>query len=93
MTDGERRFYLREIHPYWSTPRISEERVAELHAANLIERSTDPVAMIRLTNEGAREKTAGRQRKSNSTLSLVRTPDRTARRGRRNQLPTPRPLS
>jgi len=91
MTDGELRFYLREIHPYWSTPRIAEERVAELQKANLIERSTAAVAMIRLTKEGAREKTNSRQRRSNSTLSLVRKPERPVHQGRRRRSTQSRP--
>jgi len=53
MTNGELRFYLREIHSYWTTPHIAEERVIELQQAKLIERSTDAIPMIRLTNEGA----------------------------------------
>jgi hypothetical protein len=91
MTNGELRFYLREIHSYWTTPHIAEERVVELHEAKLIERSADAIPMIRLTNEGAREKTASRPRNGNSTLSLVRTPKR-SQRGRKNHLPPPRPL-
>ena len=31
MTEGERRFYLREIHSHWTMPRISKDRVVELH--------------------------------------------------------------
>ena len=94
MNQGELRFYLREIHPYWCTPHIAEERIVELHAAKLIERSTDTIAMIRLTNDGAKEKAASRPRKSNSTLSLVRKPDRARprQRAKRNQ-PLPRRLS
>jgi hypothetical protein len=91
MTDGERRFYLREIHSHWVTPRISKERVAELVAANLVELSTEAVGMIRLTHAGVAEKTASRQRKTNSTLSLVRKPDNSAR-NRRSRSAPPRPL-
>jgi hypothetical protein len=92
MTDGERRFYLREIHSHWTTPRISKERVAELLAAKLVEHSTEAVGMIRLTHAGLVEKTASRQRKSNSTLSLVRKPDNSARNRRARSAP-PRPLA
>lgn len=92
MTEGERRFYLREIHSNWTTPRISSERVAELLAANLVELSIEAGGMIRLTHSGAAAKTASRQRKSNSTLSLVRKPDNSARHRRSRQGP-PRPLA
>ena len=92
MTEGDQRFYLREIHPHWTTPRISKEKVAELLAANLVELSTEGGGMIRLTHAGSVEKTASRQRKSNSTLSLVRKPDNSARQ-RRNRQGPPRPLS
>ena len=92
MTEGEQRFYLREIHAHWATPRISKEKVAELLAANLVELSTEGGGMIRLTHAGSAEKTASRQRKSNSTLSLVRKPDNSARQRRSRQGP-PRPLT
>jgi len=82
MTKGELRFYLREVHPYWSVPRISEEKIAELAREKLIEHSTEPVTVIRLTKEGAREKTAGRERSTNSTLSLVRHRPRPPQRQR-----------
>lgn len=74
MTKDEVRFYLREIHPYWTPPRISTEKIAELEQQKLVERSVVSVPVIRLTHEGAREKAAGQQRKSNSRLKLVRTP-------------------
>jgi hypothetical protein len=83
MNEGERRFYLREVYPYWSKPRIPKEKVAELEEAKLIERDTNLIAMIRLTREGAREKTTSRMRKTESTLSLTRTPERAPRRARR----------
>jgi hypothetical protein len=92
MTDGEMRFYLREIHSHWTTPRISDERVTELLEANLIERSSEDVEMVRLTRAGVQRKAVSRERKSNSTLSLVRKPERTSR-GRKNHLPPARPLS
>jgi hypothetical protein len=92
MTEGDQRFYLREIHPHWTTPRISKEKVAELLAANLVELSAEGGGMIRLTHAGSAEKTASRQRKSNSTLSLVRKPDHSARQ-RKNRQGPPRPLS
>ena len=92
MTNGELRFYLREIHSYWTVPHIAEERVVELQQAKLIERSTDAVPKIRLTNEGAREKAASRPRKANSGLSLARKPKR-SQRGRKNHLPPPKPFT
>ena len=91
MTDGELRFYLREIHSYWTTPRISAERVAELLAAKLIERSADAITMIRLTGEGVREKTAARPPGDDSRLNHARQPA-APRRGRKKHLPKPRPF-
>ena len=79
MNQGELRFYLREIHSHWSHSKLSSETLAELLRQELVERSEDGMG-IRLTSEGTREKLAGRQRKSNSTLNLVRTPDRPPRR-------------
>jgi hypothetical protein len=70
---GEQRFYLREIHPYWTPPRIVEERVAELAEAKLIERLAHRGSMVRLTREGARQKVAARP-ETDSTLPLVRKP-------------------
>jgi hypothetical protein len=90
MTDGELRFYLREIHTYWTTPRIASERVTELRVAKLIECSTDGVPMIRLTGEGQKLKVASRLRKSNSTLPLMRKLD--SRRGGKGRLPPPKPF-
>jgi hypothetical protein len=89
MTKGELRFYLREVHPYWSTPRISEEKISELEREKLIERSMDPVSVIRLTKEGAKEKDAGRHRNTNSTLNLARTQAGRRQKARRTkQRPT-----
>ncbi len=92
MTNGELRFYLREIHSYWTTPHIAEERVMELQQAKLIERSTDAISMIRLTSEGAREKAASRPKQGESSLNLIRKPNR-SQRGRKNRLPPPKPFS
>ena len=91
MTEGELRFYLREIHTYWTTPRIASERVTELREAKLIECSTEGVPMIRLTSEGQKLKVASRLRKSSSTLSLARKLD-SPRRGGRGRLPPPKPF-
>ena len=88
MTKGELRFYLREIHSYWCAPRIAEERIADLEREKLIERAVAPLTGIRLTSDGVREKTAGRHRHSNSSLSLTRTPERSKRRPARAPRPT-----
>ena len=92
MTKGELRFYLREIHPYWTTPRISEDKVVELEREKLIERSTTPISGVRLTKEGAKEKITGRLRNSNSTLNLARTPERPPQRQRRRRPQARRPF-
>jgi hypothetical protein len=78
MNDGEQRFYLREIHPYWTEPRIVEERVTELADANLVERLGHRGSLIRLTREGARRKLAARP-DTDSTLLLAKKPERSAR--------------
>jgi len=90
MTEGELRFYLREIHTYWTTPRIASERVTELREAKLIECSAEGVPMIRLTGEGQKLKVASRLRKSSSSLPLVRKLD--SRRGGKGRLPPPKPF-
>ena len=56
MTRGEMIFYLREVHRYWSTPRISDGEMEELEQQNLIERRTTGICAIRLTEQGARVK-------------------------------------
>lgn len=56
MTRGERVFCLRDVHRYWSTPRISIREVEELERENLIERSPNPICSIRLTEQGVRMK-------------------------------------
>jgi hypothetical protein len=53
MTRGEQIFYLRDVHPYWSTPRISPREMEELEIQRLIERSPGPICSIRLTKQGA----------------------------------------
>ena len=91
MTDEVLRFYLREIHTYWTTARIASERVTELREAKLIECSTAGAPMIRLTAEGQKLKVASRLRKSSSSLSLVRKLE-SPRRGGRGRLPPPKPF-
>ena len=39
MSRGELIFYLRDVHRYWSTPRISFREMEELEQQNLIQRS------------------------------------------------------
>jgi hypothetical protein len=53
MTRGELVFYLRDVHRYWSTPRISYHEIEMLEQQNLIQRSTTGVCAIRLTEQGA----------------------------------------
>ena len=60
MTGDQTRFYLREIHPYWTTAHISSDKVRELQRESLIEISPDSTTLVRLTPEGARAKVAGR---------------------------------
>jgi hypothetical protein len=53
MTRGELIFCLRDVHRYWSTPRISYHEIEELEQQNLIERSIAGLCAIRLTEQGA----------------------------------------
>ena len=82
MTDVELHFYLREIHSYWTAPRIASERVTELREAKMIECSTDAVMMVRLTGEGEKRKVASRQHRTSSSLPTKRKPE-SPRRGSR----------
>ena len=52
MSRGEIIFYLRDVHRYWSTPRISYQEIEELEQENLIERSPTGICAIRLTEQG-----------------------------------------
>ena len=66
MTQGETLFYLREIHPHWTTSNVSATKLAELQAAQLIEiNPTSPT--VRLTSEGARCKNLGRRHGAQTT--------------------------
>ena len=56
MTRGELVFSLRDVHPYWSTPRISDQEMEELEQQNLIQRNATGICAIRLTEQGARIK-------------------------------------
>jgi hypothetical protein len=62
MTRGELIFCLRDVHCYWSTPRISCSEVEELERQNLIQRNSTAISTaicaIRLTPDGARVKAA-----------------------------------
>jgi hypothetical protein len=75
MTPGETLFYLREIHPHWTTSNVSATKLAELHAARLIEINT-ALPTVRLTSEGARCKNLGRKHGAQTTevrsLRMVR---------------------
>jgi hypothetical protein len=59
MTRGELIFCLRDVHHYWSTPRISHHEVQELARLNLIEHTVAGIPAIRLTDDGARVKNWG----------------------------------
>jgi hypothetical protein len=56
MTRGEVIFCLRDVHRYWSTPRISYSEIEELERQNLVQRSITGICAIRLTEQGARVK-------------------------------------
>ena len=72
MTGDQTRFYLREIHPYWTTAHISADKVRELQRDNLVEISPDAANVVRLTREGARAKLAGRPLQPSKPLEIVR---------------------
>lgn len=50
---------LRDVHRYWSTPRISPEQIQTLERQNLIERAPTDLCAIRLTEHGALVKSGG----------------------------------
>ena len=50
---------LRDVHLYWSTPRISPEQIQTLERQNLIERAPTDLCAIRLTEHGAFVKSGG----------------------------------
>src|SRR5688500_13196895 len=70
MTEGETRFYLREISSQWSTSNVSADKLAELEAARLIEINAVPFPTVRLTSEGTRRKNSGRPQPSAGGLPL-----------------------
>jgi hypothetical protein len=53
LSRGELICRLRDVHRYWSTPRISDQEIEELERQNLIQRSTTDICAIRLTEQGA----------------------------------------
>jgi len=53
MTRGELIFCLRDVHRYWSTPRISYHEIEELEQQNLVQRNAAGICAIRLTEQGA----------------------------------------
>jgi hypothetical protein len=59
MTRGELIFYLRDVHRYWSTSRMSNREIEELEQQNLIQRSTTDICAIRLTEHGTAVKNGG----------------------------------
>ncbi len=74
MTENETRFYLREIHAYWTAPHISSEKLHELQRSELVETSTDEIPTVRLTREGQRVKAAARPQTRDSRVQSVATP-------------------
>jgi hypothetical protein len=77
MTQGERAFYLREIHGHWTTTAVSSEKLGELAQAKLIEVQAGHLGVVRLTSAGERCKIGARSHYQNS-LPLSRSRSRTA---------------
>lgn len=93
MTQGETLFYLREMHTHWCTSNISSDKLAELEAARLIERSAQPMPVVRLTSEGAKWKMSGRPRGANpSGIALTRDRRTFGKRRQRKNVPPVKPL-
>jgi hypothetical protein len=59
MTRGELIYCLRDVHRYWSTPRISHHELQQLERLQLIKRTIAGSPAIRLTDEGAQVKNWG----------------------------------
>jgi hypothetical protein len=59
MTRGELIFCLRDVHLYWSAPRISYHEREHLERLGLIQRTITGINSIRLTTEGVRVKNWG----------------------------------
>jgi hypothetical protein len=95
MTEGEIRFYLREIHSHWATSNVSRDKLAALETAGLIEISTVPFLTVRLTGEGAQRKNLSRPPAPASGLALrgtVKKQPAKHRRKRPGKLPRAKPL-
>jgi hypothetical protein len=92
MTQGERVFYLREIHGHWTTSTVSSEKLGELAEAKLIEVQVGHIGVVRLTTAGKHCKLSGRSHHATSLpLSRARTAKPRPVR-RRDHTPKPRPL-
>jgi len=59
MTRGDLIFCLRDVHRYWSTPRISYHETLHLERLKLIQRTITGIYSVRLTAEGVRVKSWG----------------------------------
>jgi hypothetical protein len=56
MTCGKLIYCLRDVHRYWSTPRLSSRELRQLKQLNLVQRTVTGSVAIRLTEEGVRVK-------------------------------------
>ena len=65
---------LRDVHQYWSTPRISPREIEQLKRQDLIQRSTTGICAIRLTEQGALLKNGGQSRRQDTLHELRRRP-------------------
>jgi hypothetical protein len=92
MTEGETRFYLREIGPQWSTSNVSIDKLAGLEAAYLIQINPGTPPAVRLTAEGARRKSSGRPQASKNGLPLRTKPKSNRLHSRKKPEVKARPL-
>lgn len=93
MTEGETRFYLREIQPHWGTSNVSTNKLAELQAAHLIEINLLPIMTVRLTSDGVRRKNVSGRPGRRGGIALQRPPHtRRAGTGPGKRLPPAKPL-
>ena len=93
MTEGETRFYLREIQPRWATSNVSANKLAELQAAHLIEINLLPMLMVRLTSDGVRRKNLPGRPEAHGGIASQQPPRarRAGPRSRKHVMPA-RPL-
>jgi hypothetical protein len=56
MSRGELIYCLRDVHRYWSTPRICHRELQQLERLKLVQRTVAGSVAIRLTEEGVRVK-------------------------------------